>query len=141
MEIHRSIGVARLVGLMAAHRGRSAHDRLLARLDRSVDEARELCERAQELCPGAADDAIAGVFQTVLARPAQDWLQRAEVVVRTVRPGSDTVCGARAKELRVLVDHANIAMLRPAAGREAWRGFYRSVLTFRRYQTPDQPPA
>jgi hypothetical protein len=62
MEIHRSFGVARLVALMAEHRGRSAHERLLARLDRSVDEARELCERAEQLYPGDLDGAIEGAF-------------------------------------------------------------------------------
>jgi hypothetical protein len=129
MVIYRSLGVARLVALMAAHRGKSAHDRLLARLDRSVDEARELCTRAQDLYPEVSYTAIAGAFETVLARPAQDWLHRAEALVGTVRTGSDTICGARAKELRVLIDHANVAMMRQPTGREAWRNFYRSVLT------------
>jgi hypothetical protein len=51
MEIHRSFGVSRLVALMSASRGRSAHERLLARLDRSLAEARELCERTEQLYP------------------------------------------------------------------------------------------
>ena len=36
MEIHRSFRVSRLVALMSASRGRSAHERLLARLDRAL---------------------------------------------------------------------------------------------------------
>jgi hypothetical protein len=128
MEIHRTLGVARLVALMAAHRGKSAHDRLLCRLNRAVEEAWELCERAQDLDPQASEGAIADAFQTVLARPTREWMHRAEAVVNTVRPGGDTICGARATELRVLIDRANVAMMRPANGREAWRGFYRSVL-------------
>jgi hypothetical protein len=119
------ISVVRMFALMAAHRGRSAHDRLLARLDRSIAEARELCDRAQDLCP---DGVIADAFQTVLTRPAHDWLRRAEAIVETVRTGSDTVCGARAMELRVLIDNANIAMMRVPNGCEAWRNFHRSVL-------------
>jgi hypothetical protein len=128
MENHRSLGVLQFFALMAAHRGRSAHERLLARLDRSVAEARELCERAEDLYPDDPDGAIAGAFQTVLARPARDWLHRAEAVVETVKTGSDTICGARAMELRVLIDSANAAMMRQPTGREAWRKFYRSVL-------------
>jgi hypothetical protein len=128
MEIHRSLGVARLVALMAAHRGRSAHERLLARLDRAVAEAWELCERAQDLYPQEPEGEIADAFQTVLARPARDWMHRAETVVRAVRTGSDTICGARASELRVLIDQANVALMRPANSRAAWQGFYRSVL-------------
>jgi hypothetical protein len=129
MHIHRSLGVSRLVALMAAHRGRSAHDSLLARLDRAVAEAWELCERVQDISPHDPEGAIADAFVTVLARPARDWMHRAEVVVGTVRPGGDTICGARAKQLRILIDHANVAMMRPATGPEAWRGFYRSVLS------------
>jgi hypothetical protein len=128
MHIHRSLGVSRLVALMAAHRGRSAHDSLLARLDRAVAEAWELCKQAQDLRPQDPEGAIADAFVTVLARPARDWMHRAEVVVGTVRPGGDTICGARAKQLRVLIDHANVAMMRPATGPDAWRGFYRSAL-------------
>jgi len=128
MEIQRSLGILRFFALMSAHPGRSAHDRLLARLDRSVAEARELCERAEDLYPDNPDGAIADAFQTVLARPARDWLRRAEAVVKTVRPGADTICGARAEELRGLIDSANVAMMRLPTGREAWRRFYRSVL-------------
>ena len=124
MEIYRSLGVSRLVALMMAHRHRSDHDRLLNRLDRLVAEARDLCTRAEELCPNGVADA----FQVVLARPTQDWMERAETVVASVRPNGDTVCGARAKELRALVHSANVAMMTLANGREAWRGFYRSVL-------------
>jgi hypothetical protein len=124
MEIHRSLGVSRLVAFMAAHRGRSAHDRLLARLDRSVAEARELCERAEDLYP---DGTIAGAFQTVLARQTRDWMHRADAVARSVRPGGDTICGARAQELRILIDNANVAIMRPAESHEAWTGFYRLV--------------
>ena len=127
MEIHRSLGVSRLVALMAAHRGKSAHDRLLARVDRAMAEALELCERADDLYPDDPDGAIAAAFQTVLARPTRDWMRRAEELVRTVRPGSDTVCGARASELRRLIDNANVATLKPAESREAWMGFYRFV--------------
>jgi hypothetical protein len=43
-------------------------------------------------------------LQLVFARLAREWLHRVEVVVATVRPGSDTVCGARMMELRVLID-------------------------------------
>ena len=127
MEIHRSLGVARLVTLMTAHRGQSAHDRLLARLDRSMAEALELCERAEQLYPDDPDGAVADAFQTVLARPARDWLRRAEILVEIVRPGSDTICGARARELRKLIDNANVAVMRPATSGEAWREFYRSA--------------
>jgi len=124
MEIHRSFGVSRLVALMAASRGRSAHDRLLARLDRSLAEARDLCDRAEQLYPeGEFSDA----FETVLARPTRVWMSRAEALMRTVRPASDTICGARAKELRQLVDSASVAMLRPAESHESWRGFYRQA--------------
>jgi hypothetical protein len=131
MEIDRSFGVARLVAFMAAHRGRTAHERLLARLDRSVGEAWDLCERARELYPDDPDGAIVVAFQTMLQRPARDWMHRAEAVVRTVRPGCETICGARAKELRVLIDTANVALLKPAESREAWQGFYRSALRSR----------
>jgi len=55
-------------------------------------------------------------------------MERAETVVERVRPSGDTICGARAKELRVLIDSANVAMMTLANGREAWSGFYRSVL-------------
>jgi hypothetical protein len=116
MEIHRSLGISRLVALMATHRGKSAHDRLLARLDRSIAEVLELCERAE--------DDPTGAFQTVLARPTRDWMGRAEALARTVRPSEDTICGARASELRRLIDNANVAMMRP----EAWTGFYQLAL-------------
>jgi hypothetical protein len=125
MEIHRSFGVSRLVALMAAHRGRSAHSRLLGRLDQLVAEASMLCRRAEQLHP---EGSIADAFLTELARPTRDWMERAETVVATVRPIGDTICGARARELRVLIDHANVAMMRVANGREAWRGFHRAVL-------------
>jgi hypothetical protein len=128
MENHRSLGVLQFFAVLTAHRGRSAHDRLLARLNHSVAEARELCERAEDLYPDDPEAAIADAFQTVLARPAWDWLHRAEAVVDTVRTGGDTICGARAMELRVLIDNANIAMMRVPNGREAWRNFHRSVL-------------
>ena len=127
MEIHRSLGVARLVAFLAEHRGRTAHERLLGRLDRSMAEARELCERAEEMYPEDRDRAIANAFQTVLARPTRDWMRRAEAVVKTVRPNGDTICGARANELRQLIDTANVAMMRPAESRECWREFYRST--------------
>jgi hypothetical protein len=129
MEIHRSLGVSRLVALMSAHRRHRAHDQLLASLDRLVAEARRLCKLAEEF--GSNDDsegAIADAFQTVLARPTREWMERAETVVGGVRPSSDTICGARAKELRVLVDTANVAVMRRPSGHDAWRGFYRSVL-------------
>jgi hypothetical protein len=124
MEIHRSLGVSRLVALMVAHRHRSAHDRLLGKLDRLIAEARDLCMRAEELCQ---DGSVAEAFQTVLARPTRDWMDRAETVVATVRSSNDTICGARAKELGALVDSANVAMMRQPPGREAWRSFSRSV--------------
>jgi hypothetical protein len=125
MEIHRSFGVSRLVALMSANRGRSAHERLLARLDRSLAEARELCERAEELYP---EGVISDAFETVLARPTRQWMNRAEALARTVHPAGDTICGARAKELRQLVDIASVAMLR----RESWRGFYRQAQSLAR---------
>jgi hypothetical protein len=125
MVTPRSLTVLRMFALMAERRGRTAHDRLRGRLDRSVDEARELCDRAQDLCP---DGAIADAFQTALSRPARDWLRRAEALAGTVRTGSDTICGTRAQELRTLIDAANLAVMRQPTGREAWRGFYRSVL-------------
>ena len=123
MEIYHSLGVSRLVRLMAAHRRKTAHDRLMARLDGLVAEARDLCMRAEAL-----EGTVADAFQTILARPTQDWMERAETVVATVRPGGDTICGARAKDLAVLVDSANVAVMRVPNGSEAWRGFYRSVL-------------
>ena len=83
-------------------------------------EARELCDRAEELYP---DGVISDAFETLLARPTRVWMNRAEALVRTVRPAGDTVCGARAKEIRQLVDSASVAMLR----RESWRGFYRQI--------------
>ena len=128
MQIHRSLGVSRLVALMAAHRGRSAHERLLGRLDGLVAEARELCARASDAGPDDAPDAaIAAAFQTTLARQTRDWMHRAEAAVRTVRPGADTICGARASELRCLIDNANVAMLRPSDGHASWRAFYRAT--------------
>jgi hypothetical protein len=87
-------------------------------------EARELCERAEDLCPDAA---IAGAFQTALARPTRDWTRRAEAVAKTVSPRGDTVCGARAKELRRLIDTVNVALMRPNESRERWREFYHST--------------
>jgi hypothetical protein len=81
---------------MAAHRGRTAHVQQLARLDRPVAEARERCERAEDIYPNDPAEAIAGAFQTVLAQPARDWMHRADAVVRTVKSGRDTICGARA---------------------------------------------
>jgi hypothetical protein len=128
MAIHRSLGVSQVVALMAAHRGRTAHEQRLARLDRLLAEAGDLRRRAEELCPDDQDGgAIAVAFQTVLARSARNWMDRAEVVVRTVRPGSETVRGARTAELRQLINIANVAMIRPAESRECWREFYRST--------------
>jgi hypothetical protein len=63
MEIHRSLGVSRLVALMSASRGRSTHERLLACLDRSLAEARDLCDRAEQLYP---EGEFSGAFETVL---------------------------------------------------------------------------
>jgi hypothetical protein len=128
MKNNRSLSILGMFALMAGHHDQSAHARLLTRLDRSVSEAGELCSRAQELYPDDPDGAIADAFQTVLARPARDWLHRAEALVGTVSSGRDTVCGARAAELRTLIDHANVAMMRQPTGREAWRDFYRSVM-------------
>jgi hypothetical protein len=125
MGIKRSLSIVGMLTLMAGHRD---HNRLLARLDRSVDEARELCDRALELYPGDPDGAIADAFQTVLARPAKGWLQRAEALAGTARTGSDTICGARVQDLRTLVDAANVAIMRQPTGREAWRAFYRSAM-------------
>jgi hypothetical protein len=122
MEIQR---VSQLFALMFAHLGKSAHDRLLARLDRSVADARELCERADDL---DADGAVTGTFQSVLAHQLWGWLRRAEAVVETVRPGGDTICGARAMELQLLIENANAAMMRVPNGPDAWAKFYQSVL-------------
>ena len=131
MEIHRSFGVSRLVALMSAQRRHRAHDRLLASLDGLVAEARDLCARALDVRPENSandpDGAIAMAFQTVLARRTRDWMHRAERKVRTVGPSRDTMCGARAIELRRLIDQANVATMKPADSREAWRGFYLSV--------------
>jgi len=77
------------------------------------------------------------VFQTVLARPARDWMHRAEALVGTVRTGSDTICGARAKELRTLIDTANAATMRQPTGREAWRKFFRSVMALEKSAQKD----
>ena len=63
----------------------------------------------------------------MLSRPRRVWMNRAEALVRTVRPAGDTICGALAKELRQFVDSASVVMLRPAETRELWRGFYRQV--------------
>jgi hypothetical protein len=137
MEIHRSLGVSRLVALMAAHRGKSAHDRLLANLDRLLAEARDLCAQAHDASPEQTrDGAVAHAFQTVLVRPARDWMQRAETAVKTVRPSGDTLCGARAKELRNLIDSANVAMMRPAESRERWNEFYRAARKIQFTATP-----
>jgi hypothetical protein len=38
-------------------------------------------------------------------------------------PSGDTLCGAWEIELRRLIDHANVALMR----QPAWKGFYRSV--------------
>jgi hypothetical protein len=122
MEIQR---VFQLFALISAHLGKSAHDRLLARLDRSVADARALCERADDL---DAEGAVTGAFQTALARPLWDWLRRAEAVVETVRPGGDTICGVRAMELQLLIENANAAMMRLPNGPDAWRKFYLSAL-------------
>jgi hypothetical protein len=122
------ISIVRICALLTPRRGRTVHDRLLQRLDRSVATARQLCDRAQDQFPDDQDGAIADAFQTTLVRPARDWLRRAEAVVATVRTGSDTICGARANELRVLIDRANVAMMRQPTGREAWRNFYRAVM-------------
>jgi hypothetical protein len=54
-------------------------------------------------------------------------MHRADVAVRTVSSGSDTVCGARAAALRRLIDNANVAPMRQAEGRECRREFYRST--------------
>ncbi len=136
MEIHRSLGVARLVALMASHRRKSAHDRLLGKLDQLMAEAHDLCIKAEAICPDDhSGSGVADAFRTVLARPTQDWMGRAEIVVESVRPGGDTICGARAKQLRVLIDSANVAMMRLPNGREAWRGFYRSVLDTREQES------
>jgi hypothetical protein len=123
-----NISIVRISALMTAVRGGTVHDRLLARLDRSVVEARELCNRTQDMSPDDPDGAIADAFQTTLAQPAREWLRRAESLVATARTGSDTICGARADELRILIDRANVAMMRQPTGREAWRNFHRSVM-------------
>jgi hypothetical protein len=125
MEFRRSLGIGRLVAAMA---GKSTHDRLLTRLDRSVQDARELCGRVQDHDNDDSDGAIAGAFQTELAQPMRDWLRRAEATVAKVRTGGDTLCGARAQELRTLIDAANLAVMRNPTGRQAWQNFYRSVL-------------
>ncbi len=76
MEIHRSLGVARLVAFLAEHRGRTAHERLLGRLDRSMAEARELCERAEEMYPEDRDRAIANAFRAGAAHAGLDASRR-----------------------------------------------------------------
>ena len=86
--------------------------------------------------PDEGNEAIADAFQTALGRPMRDWKRRAEAVMRTVRPSGDTICGARATEPRQLVDSANVAMLKPAESREAWKGFSRSA---RRVQLGSMP--
>jgi hypothetical protein len=124
MEIHRSLGVSRLIAFLAAHRGRTAHDRMLSRLEGSLADARDLCDRAEDLCQ---DEPVTNAFRSELARPTQDWMERADALVRTVRTDGDTICGARAKELRLLIDAANVAMLKPSLARESWLAFYRSA--------------
>jgi hypothetical protein len=54
-------------------------------------------------------------------------MERAESMVRTVKPGADRLCGQRAIELRRLIDTANVAMLKPSEGREGWHAFYRAT--------------
>jgi hypothetical protein len=98
---------------------------LLGRLDELLAEARDLCTRADELCTTGS---VADAFQTVLAQPTRDWVERAEMVVDKLRPGSDDICNTRTEELRALVDDANVAIMRLPTGREAWSRFYRSVV-------------
>jgi hypothetical protein len=123
-----NMNIVRMSALMTAVRGGTVHDRMLARLDRSVAEARELCNRARDMNADDPDGAIADAFQTTLAQPAREWLRRAESLVATVRTGDDTICASRADELRILIDRANVAMMRQPTGREAWRNFYCSVV-------------
>jgi hypothetical protein len=141
MEIHHSLGVSRLVALMAEHRRNRAHHRLLSRLDLLVDEARALCAQAEDVPPNDArgsDPAIAFAFQTVLGQQTRDWMRRAERTVKTVRPSGDTLCGARAHELRKLIDSANVAMMRPAESRECWSEFYRSTREIQFTMSPSE---
>ena len=107
---------------------------MLARLDRLVAEASDLCAQARRVgldeARGTTLDAgedVAVAFQTVLGKRVRDWIQRAEATVRTVQPSADTLCGGRARELRQLIDSANVAMMRRSAGRESWNAFYRST--------------
>jgi len=43
-----------------------------------------------------------------------------EMTVKDQSGDGDTLCGARAKELRNLIDSANVAMMRPPESRECW---------------------
>jgi len=121
-----------------------SHSQTLARLDLLVAEARDLCRRAQDV--GGAegwrgslgqDEAIPLAFRTVLGRQVLDWMHRAEAAVRTVKPGGDTLCGERARELRRLIDTANVAVLKRSNGHEAWNMFWRST---REIQFTGTPP-
>ncbi len=111
-----------------------SHSQTLARLDRLVAEARDLCRRAQDVGVDEArrgtlgeDEVIPLAFRTVLGRQVLDWMHRAEATVRTVKAGGDTLCGERARELRRLIDTANVAVLKRSNGHEAWNTFWRST--------------
>lgn len=111
-----------------------SHSQTLARLDLLVAEARDLCRRAEDVRldegrRGALgqDETIPLAFRTVLGREVLNWMHRAEAAVRTVKPGGDTLCGERARELRRLIDTANVAVLKRSNGGEAWNRFWRST--------------
>jgi hypothetical protein len=118
-----NISAVRIFGLVTEHRG----ERLLARLDRSLAEARELCNRAHDANTDDPDGAIADAFLTILAQPTREWLRRAELLTATIRTGGGGICFARAEELRVLIDRAHSGFMRQPTGRKAWSEFYRTV--------------
>jgi hypothetical protein len=107
------------------------HHQTLARLDLLVSEAHDLCARAQEVRPDEPDAAIPLAFRTVLGRQVRDWMIRAEKMVRTVKPGGDTLCGQRASEVRRLIDAANVAILKRSDDGKSWNEFRRSAREIR----------
>ncbi len=114
----------------------------LTSLRRLIDEASDLCRRAQDLRLGEAEKndlqrrfgaitagtTVSFAFQGVLRRPVRDWLQRAESAIMATTRRSDVAtnvtCQDLLRQLRHLVDTANAAVLRRSRSHETWTIFY-----------------
>jgi hypothetical protein len=93
------------------------------RFEELLTEAGDICRRAA--ANGGDEARVCHAFEHALARDVRGWLRRAEAATGR-REATDP---NRLRQVRVLVDHVNVAILSHTSAREAWHAFYQCALS------------